>query len=76
MNTGDRVGDAYIAAAFAQRGGRSRAPQGRSSRPWPAASRASRIHPPSSWRCSPQINTDPDWVDWEKVEHGAEVFRR
>ncbi|WP_405886067.1 hypothetical protein OG762_01495 [Streptomyces sp. NBC_01136] len=23
-----------------------------------------------------QINTDPEWVDWDKVEHGAEVFRR
>lgn len=23
-----------------------------------------------------QINTEPDWLDWDMLEHGAEVFRR
>jgi len=75
MNTGDRVGDAYIAAAFAQRGGRSRA---RKDVEQALAGGIESVQDPSPELVAmfAQINTDPDWVDWEKVEHGAEVFRR
>jgi hypothetical protein len=75
MNTGDRLGDAYIAAAFAKRGGRSRA---RKDVEQALAGGIESVQDPSPELVAmfAQINTDPDWVDWEKVEHGAEVFRR
>jgi hypothetical protein len=75
MNTGDRLGDAYISAAFASPSGRARARKD---------VEHALSHGIESVKCPlpelvsmfDQINTDPDWVDWNKVEHGAEVFRR
>lgn len=75
MNTGDRLGDAYIAAAFAERGGRSKA---RKNVEQALTGGIESVEDPSPELVAmfEQINTDPDWVDWDKVEHGAEVFRR
>jgi hypothetical protein len=75
MNIGDRLGDAYISAAFASASGRARARKD--------VEQALRHGIESVPDASPelvslfaQIDTDPDWLDWDKVEHGAEVFRR
>ena len=75
MNTGDRLGDAYIAAAFASPGGRARA---RKDVEHALGHGIDSVKDPSPELISlfGQIDTDPDWVDWNKVEHGAEVFRR
>jgi hypothetical protein len=75
MNTGDRLGDAYIGAAFATRAGRARA-----RRDVEQALRdgvASVTGPsPELLALFAQVDADPAWVDWSTVEHGAEVFRR
>jgi len=75
MNTGDPLGDAYISAAFASPKGKARARKN--------VEQALRggiesvVDPyPELVAMFEQINTDPAWVDWPKVEHGAEVFRR
>jgi hypothetical protein len=75
MNTGDPLGDTYIDLAFASREGKSRARKD--------VERALKDGIESVADPSPellalfgQINTDPEWVDWDMVEHGAEVFRR
>jgi hypothetical protein len=75
MNAGDRLGDAYIDAAFGTRAGKARARKdveqalkgGIGSVADPA---------PELRALFGQIETDPEWVDWSTVEHGAEVFRR
>src|SRR5882672_986483 len=75
MNTGDRLGDAYIDAAFASPTGKAHARKD--------VEQALSHGIDSVQDASPelvalfeQLNTDPEWVDWTKVEHGAEVFRR
>jgi hypothetical protein len=75
MNTGDALGDAYIEAAFASPKGKARA---RKDVEQALESGIESVTDPSPELLAlfDQINTDPDWVDWEKVEHGAEVFRR
>jgi hypothetical protein len=75
MNLGDRLGDAYIAAAFAQPKGRSKA---RRDVEQALTGGIGSVQDPSPELVAmfEQINTDPDWVDWARVEHGAEVFRR
>jgi hypothetical protein len=75
MNTGDRLGDAYISAAFASPGGRGRA---RSDVEQALAHGVASVSDPSPELITlfEQIDTDPEWVDWNTVEHGAEVFRR
>jgi hypothetical protein len=75
MNTGDRLGDAYISAAFSSTAGKARARKdveqalthGIGSVQDPA---------PELVALFEQLDTDPDWVDWARVERGAEVFRR
>jgi hypothetical protein len=75
MNTGDRLGDAYIDAAFATRAARARA-----RKDVEQALRAgieSVADPlPELLAMFEQIGTDPEWVDWDTVSRGAEVFRR
>jgi len=75
MNTGDRLGDAYIDAAFASPSGRARA---RKDVEEALSHGIGSVTEPSPELLAlfDQLNTDPDWVDWDKVEHGAEVFRR
>jgi hypothetical protein len=75
LNTGDRLGDAYIDAAFATPTGKARA---RKDVEQALAGGIESVSDPSPELVAlfEQINTDPDWVDWAKVEHGAEVFRR
>jgi hypothetical protein len=75
MNTGDRLGDAYIAAAFASPSGKARA---RKDVEQALSHGIDSVKDPSPELISlfDQLNTDPEWVDWNKVEHGAEVFRR
>jgi hypothetical protein len=75
MNTGYRLGDDYIAAAFASPTGRARA---RKDVEHALSDGIESVEDPSPELISlfEQIDTDPDWVDWNKVEHGAEVFRR
>ncbi|MGW1798231.1 oxygenase MpaB family protein [Streptomyces sp. NPDC001984] len=75
MNTGDRLGDAYVEAAFASPKGRSRA---RKDVELALHGGIKSVSDPSPELVAlfEQINTDPEWVDWGKVEHGAEVFRR
>jgi hypothetical protein len=75
MNTGDRLGDTYIDAAFATRAGRSRA---RKDVEQALKGGIGSVTDPSPELVAmfEQINTDPAWVDWDTVEHGAEVFRR
>ncbi|WP_405608199.1 oxygenase MpaB family protein [Streptomyces sp. NBC_01508] len=75
MNTGDRLGDAYIDAAFASTKGKSRA---RKDVEQALLGGVESVKDPSAELVAlfDQINTDPEWVDWAKVEHGAEVFRR
>jgi len=75
MNTGDALADAYIEAAFASPQGRKRArkdveqalDQGIESVVDPS---------PELVALFGQLDTDPEWLDWDKVEHGAAVFRR
>jgi hypothetical protein len=75
MNTGDRLGDTYISAAFASPSGRARA---RTDVEWALSHGIESVEDPSPELVSlfEQIDTDPEWVDWGTVEHGAEVFRR
>jgi ER-bound oxygenase mpaB/B'/Rubber oxygenase, catalytic domain len=75
MNTGDPLGDAYISAAFASPRGKARA---RKHVEQALQGGIESVSEPSPELVAlfEQINTDPEWVDWEKVEHGAEVFRR
>src|SRR5882762_1783131 len=75
MDTGDRLGDAYITAAFATPSGKARA---RKDVEQALSHGIESVTDPSPELVAlfEQINTDPDWVDWAKVEHGAEVFRR
>jgi len=75
MNTGDALGDAYIDAAFASPKGKARA---RKDVEQALAIGIESVKDPSPELVAlfEQINTDPEWVDWDKVEHGAEVFRR
>jgi hypothetical protein len=75
MNTGDRLGDAYIDAAFASPSGKGRA---RKDVELALQHGIESVSDPSPELVAlfEQINTDPGWVDWAKVEHGAEVFRR
>jgi hypothetical protein len=75
MNTGDRLGDAYITAAFASPKGKGRARKD-VEQALHAGIESVTDPSPELVALFDQINTDPDWVDWEKVEHGAEVFRR
>jgi hypothetical protein len=75
MNTGDRLGDAYIIAAFASPSGRARARQDVEQALGHGIESVQ--HPsPELVALFDQINTDPEWLDWNTVEHGAEVFRR
>jgi hypothetical protein len=75
MNTGDRLGDAYVTAAFASPERKSRA---RKDVEQALQNGIDSVRDPSPELVAlfEQINTDPEWVDWAKVEHGAEVFRR
>ena len=75
MNTGDRLGDAYIDAAFATPTGKARA---RKDVEHALSHGIDSVEDPSPELLAlfEQLNTDPEWVDWNKVEHGAEVFRR
>jgi hypothetical protein len=75
MNTGDRLGDTYIDTAFATREGKARA---RKDVEQALEKGIESIADPSPELLAlfDQINTDPEWVDWKSVEHGAEVFRR
>src|SRR6267154_223114 len=75
MNTGDRLGDVYISTAFASSSGRARA---RKDVELALSHGIGSVEDPSPEWISmiEQIDTDPDWVDWNNVEHGAEVFRR
>jgi hypothetical protein len=75
MNTGDALGDAYIDAAFASPKGRGRA---RKDVQQALEGGIESVGDPSPELVAlfEQITTDPAWVDWGKVEHGAEVFRR
>ena len=75
MNTGDRLGDAYITAAFASPKGKSRA---RKDVEQALQGGIDSVSDPSPELVAlfEQINTDPEWADWAKIEHGAEVFRR
>jgi hypothetical protein len=75
MNTGDQLGDAYIDAAFASPKGKARA---RKDVEQALRGGIESVSDPSPELVAlfEQINTDPEWVDWEKVEHGAQVFRR
>jgi hypothetical protein len=75
MNTGDRLGDAYIDASFASPSGRAHA---RKDVEEALSHGIDSVTDPSPELLSlfEQLNTDPEWVDWDKVEHGAEVFRR
>jgi hypothetical protein len=75
VNTGDRLGDVYISAAFASPSGRSRA---RSDVEQALGQGIETVKDPSPELITlfEQIDTDPEWVDWTTVEHGAEVFRR
>ncbi|HEV7976873.1 oxygenase MpaB family protein [Amycolatopsis sp.] len=75
MNTGDRLGDAYIDAAFATPEGKARARKDVDQALQHGIGSVDDA-PPELVALFEQINTDPDWVDWAKVEHGAEVFRR
>jgi hypothetical protein len=75
MNTGDRLGDAYIDAAFATPAGKARA---RKDVEQALQAGIGSVSDPSPELLAlfGQIDTDPEWVDWDMVEHGAEVFRR
>lgn len=75
MNTGDRLGDTYIDTAFATREGKSRA---RKDVEHALEGGIKSVSNPSPELLAlfEQIDTDPEWVDWNTVEHGAEVFRR
>ena len=75
MNTGDRLGDAYIDGAFATRAGKARA---RKDVEQALKSGIGSVTDPSPELLAvfEQINTEPGWLDWNTVEHRAEVFRR
>ncbi|MEV6424423.1 oxygenase MpaB family protein [Streptomyces sp. NPDC051662] len=75
MNTGDRLGDAYISAAFASPKGKARARKD-VEQALDGGIRSVDEPTPELVAMFEQIDTDPEWVDWKKVEHGAEVFRR
>jgi hypothetical protein len=75
MDTGDQLGDAYIDASFATPSGKARA---RKDVEQALTHGIGSVKDPSPELLAlfEQLNTDPEWVDWDKVEHGAEVFRR
>jgi hypothetical protein len=75
MNTGDRLGDTYIAAAFAQPKGRAKARKD-VEQALNGGIESVEDALPELVAMFEQVNTDPGWVDWARVEHGAEVFRR
>lgn len=75
LNTGDRLGDSYIDTAFADRATKVRARTDVEQAL--KAGIGSVADPlPELVALFKQIDTDPEWVDWDRVEHGAEVFRR
>jgi hypothetical protein len=73
VNTGDRLGDTYIYAAFATRAGRSRA---RKDVEHALEKGIKSVSNPSPELLAlfEQIDTDPDFVDLISVEHGADVL--
>jgi len=75
MNTGDRLGDAYIDKAFATQAGKAGA---RKDVERALAGGIESVTDPSPELRAlfEHINTDPEWVNWNTIEHGAEVFRR
>ncbi len=75
MNIGDPLADSYIDAAFASPKGRGRA---RKDVEQALSGGIESVVDPSPELVAlfDQIDTDPEWLDWDKVEHGAEVFRR
>src|SRR3981081_3722053 len=75
MNTGDRLGDVYIAAAFATPSGRARA---RKDVEQALSHGIESVQEPSPELVAlfQQVDTNPEWLDCNTVEHGAEVFRR
>jgi hypothetical protein len=75
LNMGDRLGDAYIDAAFAEPRGRAHA---RNDVEQALAGGIESVSDasPELVAMFEQITTDPEWLDWDKLEHGAEVFRR
>jgi hypothetical protein len=75
MNTGDTLGDTYIEAAFASPKGRARARKD-VEQALDGGVESVSDPLPELVALFEQIDTDPEWVDWAKVEHGAEVFRR
>jgi len=75
MNTGDALGDAYIDAAFASPKGKARARKD-VEQALEGGIESVKDPSPELLALFDQIDTDPEWVDWAKVEHGAEVFRR
>jgi hypothetical protein len=75
MNTGDRLGDAYIDTAFSTRAGKSSARKD-VERALEGGIKSVADPSPELLALFEQIDTDPEWVDWNTVEHGAEVFRR
>jgi mpaB/rubber oxygenase-like protein len=75
MNTGDRLGDAYIDAAFATRAGKAR-PRKDVEQALRGGIGSVTDPAPELLAMFKEINTEPGWLDWNTVEHGAEVFRR
>jgi mpaB/rubber oxygenase-like protein len=75
MNTGDRLGDAYITAAFATPDGKARARMDVEHALRDGIGSVS-DRSPELVALFEQLDTDPDWVDWARVQRGAEVFRR
>jgi hypothetical protein len=75
FDLGDRLGDAYIERAFADPKLRSRA---RKNVDQAIADGIDSVGDPLPELVAmfDQIDSEPDWVDWEMIEHGAEVFRR
>jgi hypothetical protein len=75
MNTGDPLGDIYIDTAFATRAGKARA---RRDVEQALKGGIESVAEPSPELLAlfEQIGTDPEWVNWDMVEQGAEVFRR
>lgn len=74
MNQGDELGDAYIDAMFTGR----RRSQSRSMVETALTSGIESVTdaPVELTALFKQIDTEPDWLDWALVEHGAQVFRQ
>jgi len=75
FDRGDPLGDVFIDRAFAEPATRKRA------RPNVEQALAGGIASvdgasPELVALFEQIDRDPDWADWDVIEHGAEVFRR